>query len=422
MAPPRHGKTELVSRRFPAWYLARHPDQDFISASYGADLAQDFGRDVRNIVASPEYRSLFPDVQLAADSQAKNRWHVSGGGGYVAAGVGTAMTGRGAHVFNIDDPVKDRLEAESTVTRAATWDWYRAVAYTRLMPDAAVVLTLTRWHEEDLAGLLLQQEAAGGDRWDKLILPAIGPDGRALWEEAYPRAVLEQIRRTIGEYEWNALYMQEPRKRGGSFFLEENLLVEGQPVETPQRIDAVFAIIDTAIKTGTTHDGTGVVYFALCRTGITHPLTLLDWDYRQIAGASLEAWLPSVFARLESLARECRARMGSAGAFIEDKGSGMVLLQQAASKGWPARAIDSKLSSMGKKERALDAEPHVAAGEVKITRDAYEKVTEYKGATRNHLLSQVLRFSMDSKESDPDDLTDCFDYGIALALGNRAGF
>jgi hypothetical protein len=422
MAPPRHGKTELVSRRFPAWYLGRHPDHDFISASYGSELAQDFGRDVRNIVASSEYQRLFPSVRLAADSQAKDRWHISGGGGYLAAGVGTAITGRGAHIFSIDDPVKSRLEAESAVTRAATWDWYRSVAYTRLMPGAAIVLTLTRWHEEDLAGLLLRQEADGGDQWEKLILPAIGPDGRALWEDAYPVGVLDQIRRTIGEYEWNALYAQQPRPRGGAFFAESSLLVDGAPVELPQRIDVIFAVIDTAIKTGSGHDGTGVVYFALCETGITHPLHILDWDYRQIEGASLEHWLPSVFARCEELARDCRARMGSIGAYIEDKGSGIVLLQQSVSKGWPAKPIDSKLSAMGKKERAMNASPRVSAGDVKITRDAYEKTSEFKGAHRNHLLAQVLRFSMDSKESDADDLTDCFCYGVALALGNREGF
>ncbi len=424
MAPPRHGKTELVSRRFPAWYLGRHPDRDFISASYGSELATDFGRDVRNIVASPEYSRLFPGVKLAEDSSAKDRWHVSGGGGYVAAGVGTAVTGRGAHVFSIDDPVKDRASAESEVQRKSTWDWYRSVAYTRLMPVGAIVLTLTRWHEEDLAGQILMQEAEeGGEKWDKLVLPAIAPDGTALWEERYPRGVLEQIRRTIGEYDWASLYEQRPRPIGGSFFSESSLLVDGLPVDWPLYVDTVFAVIDTAVKTGKDHSGLGVVFWGISKHQQTaFPLYLLDWDYTQLEGAFLETWLPTVFDRLEVLASTCKARLGSSGAFIEDKSSGMVLLQQGEQKGWPVHAIDSKLTAMGKAERAIDISGHVHAGEVKITEHAYRKVVTFKGVTKNHLLAQILGFRPGSADKSDLDLLDCTSYGVAIALGNSEGF
>src|SRR5689334_9254322 len=142
MCPPRSGKSELVSRRFPAWYLGRHPDKQIISASYGQDLASDFGRDVRGVLMSSEYRALFPSVTLAADSAAKNRWHTSAGGSYVAAGVGSAITGRGADVLSIDDPHKDRAEADSDTVRDAVWNWFTSTAYTRLQPGGAVVLTL----------------------------------------------------------------------------------------------------------------------------------------------------------------------------------------------------------------------------------------------------------------------------------------
>lgn len=137
--PPRHGKSELASRRFPAWYLGAFPQHQIIAASYNSELASDFGRDVRNIVASREYHALF-ESQLAPDSQAANRWHTSAGGSYVAAGVGTAITGRGAHVLLIDDPLKDREEADSSTTRNRVWDWYTSTAYTRLMPGGAIVL------------------------------------------------------------------------------------------------------------------------------------------------------------------------------------------------------------------------------------------------------------------------------------------
>ncbi len=138
--PPRHGKSELASRRFPAYYLGHNPSKQVIAASYNSDLAADFGREVRNIVASHEHKILYPETTLSADSTASNRWHTSKGGMYVAAGVGTAITGRGADLFLIDDPFKDRQEADSEITRQRVWDWYTSTAYTRLMPGGAIVL------------------------------------------------------------------------------------------------------------------------------------------------------------------------------------------------------------------------------------------------------------------------------------------
>jgi hypothetical protein len=434
MCPPRHGKSELVSRRFPAWYLGRNPHDFFISASYGKELALDFSRDARSIVASPEYAMLFPDVRLAADSQARDRWNTNRGGVYIAAGVDSTITGRGAHILNIDDPVKGRAEAESEQVRKSTWSWYRGDAYPRLQSGAAIILTLTRWHEEDLAGWLLRQEAEeGGERWDKVVLPAVDAEGRALWEEAYPRKVLDQIRRTILEYDWNALYMQRPQPPGGSFFTQTDLLVDGQPVpvplvDTPERVacipvDGVFAVIDTALKTGKEHDGLAVTYFAkVAHRQLPHPLYILDWDLKQIEGGLLEKWLPTVFVRLAELAKEHRSRHGSLGAFIEDKGSGTVLLQQAANHKWPARGIDSKLTAMGKAERALNVYNYVAAGLVKFTQPAYDKVVTFKGATKNHLLSQILSFRAGTQETAADDALDTFTYGLAIGLGNREGF
>jgi len=137
--PPRHGKSELASRRFPAWYLGRNPSEQIIAASYNADLANDFGREVRNIVNSQDYKNVF-DVELAQDSKAANRWHTSKKGMYVAAGVGTAVTGRGANILLIDDPFKDRQEADSELQRQRVWDWYTSTAYTRLMQKGAIVV------------------------------------------------------------------------------------------------------------------------------------------------------------------------------------------------------------------------------------------------------------------------------------------
>jgi hypothetical protein len=129
--PPRYGKSELASRRFPAWFLGSNPSRHIIAASYNADFAADFGRDVRNIAASERYRAIF-NTRLSQDSTASNRWHTSEGGMYVAAGLGTATTGRGAHVLLVDDPIKDREQADSEIEREKSWRWYLSTAYTRL--------------------------------------------------------------------------------------------------------------------------------------------------------------------------------------------------------------------------------------------------------------------------------------------------
>ena len=224
--PPRHGKSEIVSRRWPARYMGRFPDRQFISISYNAELASSFGRDVRNIIAAPEFQRLYPGVGLAADSKARGMWHTTHGGVYVSAGVGGGITGRGAHVLSIDDPFKDRMEADSPTVRESVWNWYTSTAYTRLMPSGAVVVTNTRWHEDDLAGRLLNAQAAGGDRWHVVNLPAIALDGdmlgrapgEALWPERYPLDVLRQTEAAIGPRDWGALYQQDPRPLDGGIF------------------------------------------------------------------------------------------------------------------------------------------------------------------------------------------------------------
>ena len=419
--PPRHGKSELVSRKFPSFYLAHQPRHEFISASYGATLATNFGREVRNTIASKRHQALFPALKLAEDSQSKNEWHTNWGGSFYAVGVGGGTTGRGANVLNIDDPVKDRAEAESPVFRQSVWDWFTSVAYTRLMPGGAIIVTMTRWHEDDLVGRLDALEAEGGEKWRRLILPAINADGTALWPEAYPLEDLKRIRETIGERDWASLYEQRPRPVEGSFFTEADMLVDGQPIPLPAGIDVVFATIDSATKTGTANDGTGVIYWGLNRTS-KYPLVILDWDIVQIEGALLEVWLPSVYARLEELSRDTRARMGSLGCWIEDKASGMILLQQAARRGMPAQGIDSKLTSVGKTERAVNVSGYVFRKMVKFSKDAYERVKTYKGRTRNHLLAQVLAFRVGTKDMGEDDLLDCFSYGVAIGLGDAGGF
>lgn len=247
--PPRHGKSELASVRFPAWFLGRNPERSIIAASYNSDLASDFGYKVREVVRSRYFSNVF-DFGLSADSQAAGRWRTDAGGSYAAAGVGTAVTGRGADVFLIDDPFKDREAADSEINREKVWRWYTSTAYTRLEGDlthedledddiwlefedqvergdvepfeGAIVLIQTRWHEDGLAGRLLEKEADGtGDHWDKLILPAIDEEDNALWPQKFSLQRLRKIEAAIGERDWSALYQQQPSPDDGTFFKRE---------------------------------------------------------------------------------------------------------------------------------------------------------------------------------------------------------
>jgi len=210
---------------------------------------------------------------------------------------------------------------------------------------------------------------------------------------------------------------------GVAFFTLDKWLVNELPVEAPAHCDAVFAIIDSATKTGTANDGTGVAYYARTMHGY-HPLVILDWDIVQIEGGLLETWLPVVLQNLEALAAKHGARRGSLGAFIEDKASGEILLQQAARRKLRATPINSRLTALGKDERAISVSGYHYRGEVKITSHAFNKTTKYKDATRNHFVSQVTGFRVGDKDAAKraDDLLDCYTYGVALALGDSGGF
>lgn len=219
--PPRHGKSELASRRFPAWLLGINPEIEIVVASYNADKAREFGYEVRDIVRSPEYRALFPGVALKEDSRAADRWNTDAGGSFRAVGIGTALTGRGADVLLIDDPIKDDEEADSELRRERIWSWYSSVAYTRLSPGGRVIVIQTRWHEDDLTGRLLVEQAKGGDKWDILELPAIDSKGNALWPDRYPIEYLERIKRVTLPRHWAALYQQRPAPDEGNYYKRE---------------------------------------------------------------------------------------------------------------------------------------------------------------------------------------------------------
>jgi predicted phage terminase large subunit-like protein len=220
LVPPRHGKSELASIRLPAWFLGRQPHKQFLSVSATEGLASDFGRAVRNTIDSPEYRAIF-DTRLAEDSQAKGKWHTSAGGIYYALGIGGSVLGRGGDCILIDDPFASMADALSELTRKNVWDWYTGTAYNRLMPGGAIVVINHRMQEDDLCGRLLAQQAAGGDKWEVVELPAINEAGEALWPDAYPLEALERIRKNSQARFWSALYQQRPAPEDGDYFKAE---------------------------------------------------------------------------------------------------------------------------------------------------------------------------------------------------------
>lgn len=279
--PPRHGKSELGSRRFPAWYIGRNSDRQIIAASYNSDLANDFGRDVRNIVASPEFAFLYK-TSLSIDSKAANRWHTDSGGMYVAAGVGTAITGRGADILLIDDPFKDRQDADSEIQRNRVWDWYTSTAYTRLMPDGAVIVINTRWHDDDLSGRLLSAQDEGGDKWVLLELPAIDLQNKPLWKEWYPIERLEQIRAVLPARDWNALYQQNPIPDEGDFF-KADWFKEYDELPTNLRM---YGASDYAV----TEDGGDFTEHGVIGVDGSNNIYVADWWYGQTAS---DKWIES---------------------------------------------------------------------------------------------------------------------------------
>lgn len=218
-APARHGKSLLTSEYFPAWYLGRNPGKYLITATYGQELADDFGRKVRNQLRGPEHRAVFPACVLSEDSQSASRFSTDQGGQYFALGVGGAATGRGAHCMVVDDPIKGREEADSETSRRRLREWYASVAYTRLMPGGSIIVMNTRWHEEDLTGWLLAEHAH--ENWTVLDLPALDEQGRALWPEMYDEEALARIKMAVGQREWQALYMQRPAPDTGDYFKRE---------------------------------------------------------------------------------------------------------------------------------------------------------------------------------------------------------
>lgn len=254
--PPRHGKSELTSHWFPVWYLSMFPERRVILASYEADFAASWGRKVRGEII--EHGPLL-GIELSKVSSAVNRWELTAGGGMVTAGVGGPITGKGADLFVIDDPVKNWDEAYSETFRQKAWEWWASVARTRLEPNASVVIVMTRWHEDDLVGKLLRTIREHSKPWDELRLPAVAEEndvlgrkpGEALWPERYDEKDLAGIREDVGELVWNGLFQQRPAPPEGGIIKRSWFRYWK---EHPDRFEQVLQSWDLAFKGGPKND------------------------------------------------------------------------------------------------------------------------------------------------------------------------
>ena len=419
--PPRHGKSSLIAQFFAAWYLSLHPKQRIIFASYADNYARQWGSAARD--AFYENGHLF-GVTCNPKASAKHweilsnetgRWAATGGY-MLSVGVGAGLTGYGAEVAIVDDPVKDYKEAASAITRDNVWHWFNAVLMTRLQPEGAVIIVMTRWHHDDLVGRLLEQDAQGeGEGWEVLNLPALAelgevdPLGRtpggALWPEAWGAERLEKIRQARGSYIWSALYQGRPTPLDGGMFKAEwiqryTAVKDGdRPTILMFRVGTVvhrikfddlttFATVDLASSTKTRADWTVIAVWGI---GEGRRLFLLDVIRVRAAGPDIKRLLWKAYRdwHLSSL-------------WIEQVNAELLMIQEARNDGLPVRAFRPKGD---KTVRALAATAKMEGGLILFPSDGASWWDEFK--------TELLAFP----RGKHDDQVDCL--SAAVTVGKR---
>lgn len=339
--PPRHGKSELCSKFLPAWFLSRYPDRRVILTSYEADFAAGWGRKARDVLQGA---ADWCGVKIRQDSKAANRWNLVGHkGGMETAGARGPITGKGAHLLIIDDPIKTSEDAMSETLRQKTWDWYISTAKTRLEPGAFQIVIMTRWNEDDLVGRLLEHEP---DQWTVINFPAIAEEadeigrqpGDALWPGAYSIEALEEIRDTPETgYWWSALYQQHPTAAAGGMFARDNFrhwthapggaayVLDGLVV--PVKDTVRFQTVDLAASKRTKADFTVVSTWAVTKTEPAN-LILLDRFRGRVEAPEHLALIEEHYRRWSS---DKMAKVRFVG--VGRQTYGLAVLQEAVRKG-----------------------------------------------------------------------------------------
>lgn len=303
--PPRHGKSELTTKYFPAWYMLNNPTKNVIVTGHSASFTEDkFGEPIRKLVSF--YGNSF-DVSIDQRSNSKKRFQTNHGGMFNALGVGGSIMGRGAHLFVIDDPINDAEQAYSPRQREKIWDWFLTTPMTRLEPGAAVVIIMTRWHKDDLIGRILTSELA--QDWTYLCLPAINEAGKALWSNRYPVDELQKLRTALGTYKFNSLFQQNP-------ISDENIIYNPEwwkLYDELPKLEYKAQAWDTAFKDGEQND------YSACVTGGTN-----DGEISYIT----DVWRsrlqsPQLLAKIKDMAEIHKPDL----ILIEDAASGQSLIQ-----------------------------------------------------------------------------------------------
>lgn len=370
-APPRSGKSELFSRRFPAWALGRNPSLQIIASSYSADLASRMNRDVQRIIEEPIYSGIFPKTLLPikGDNSGKLRnadmFEIVGAdGAYRSAGVGGGITGMGADIAIIDDPIKNAEEANSHTIRENVWDWYTSTLYTRLSPKSGVLLGMTRWHEDDLAGRLLKAMKQNGDQWRIICFPAIAEQdeeyrkaGEPLHPERFDLEFLNNIKSAVGSHYWNAMYQQRPSTKGGGIL--KSAWFGRYTIPPKIKHKAIFG--DTAIKTKQHNDFS---VFIVAGKGEDGKLYLLDLVRGKWEAQDLEQTLTDLWHK--------HAEDKSTGTLtkvvVEDKASGTPLIQNIRRKA--SFPIKGQNVSVDKYTRVLGVQGYIESGYVLLPNNA----------------------------------------------------
>ena len=353
--PPRHGKSQMGSYLFPAYLMGKKPDSKLIVGSHTAELAQRFGRMIRNLVADERYKELFPDFLLSADSKAAGRWDTSHGGEAFFIGKGGAMTGRGGNVVILDD-ILDEQDALSNTAMENTWEWYQSGPRQRLQPNGAIIVINTRWKTDDLSGRLLKlQGAIKSDKWEVLEFPAILPSGGPLWPEYWKLEELEAVKHTIGLQKWNAQWQQTPTADEGAI-LKREWWQRWKP-EEPPLVEYIIQSYDTAYSKKETAD-----YSVITTWGVFVPdqdsgpnIILLDvkkgrWD----------------FPELKRIAREEYKNWNPDNVLIEAKATGITLQQELRRVGIPVTMYSpgGRRAGQDKVSRANSIAPILESGMV----------------------------------------------------------
>jgi len=262
--PPRHTKSEFASYLLPAWMIGKNPKLKIIQATHTADLAIDFGRKTKNLVDQENYRELFP-TRLQEDSQAAGKWKTEQGGEYFAAGVGGAITGRGANLLIIDDPHKEQDIRGDGKSFEKAMNWYTAGPRQRLQPGGSIVIVMTRWSTKDVTGQLLKaQSEEGSDQWEVVELPALLPDGKPVWPEYWTSEELLKTKASIPVSNWNAQYMQQPTGDEGALIKRE--WWQDWTAKHPPPLDYIIQSYDTAFTKGTKSDYSAITTWGVFET------------------------------------------------------------------------------------------------------------------------------------------------------------